>query len=724
MSRRQKNLFPELPDGKKYVSDIPELVAQWHPTKNGELLPKDISYGSGRKLWWRCAEGHEWVASANMRTNLKSGCPQCSVIRVAESHSQAFADYNLFVVNPELCEEWHPKNQKLPSEYLPKSGKKVWWQCTKDAEHVWKAQIASRTDLEGNTLIGCPFCSGKRASRNYNLSTERPELLSEWCYEKNQIKPVQLTPNSHTKVWWRCEKGHEWFAAPHNRRNGKGCPHCTHQTSRPEIRILTELMSIYENVISRHKIDGYELDIYLPDLGVGIEYDGAFWHHDKAEKDKQKQQYAENLGKRLLRVREAPLPPISEADLIVNPRVELTKDVLDKLVLTIGGDNKKIEAYVSRKTFVNEELFNTYLDYFPSPFPEKSLATLNPKLSEEWHRTKNHPLTPANFTANSGHKVWWQCEKGHEWQATIDGRNRKSGGSGCPYCSPTYRLASPENNLALQYPDLVRFFHPFKNGDLQPQDVTHGSGIPIWWQCPEDQSHEFFRSPNHMTNSKASELCPFCSGYFVSEVNCMATTHPKMAEIFHPELNTPLTPNDVTAGSHEKFWWRCERGHEWEQTAFNIERTKSKNPCPLCKTLAGRRPDIAGLLHPTKNGKLTGYELGYWSTKKVWWQCHSNPDHEWQASASVMVRPSRKALCQYCPPERIQHSISETHPLMEQAFHREKNGQLTPQNTSAGTGKKLWWICSNDPSHEWQATGANMKKVQRPDLCPTCRKTK
>ena len=59
MSRRQKDLFPELPVGKKYVSDIPELAAEWHPTKNGELVPEDISYGSGRKLWWRCAEGHE-----------------------------------------------------------------------------------------------------------------------------------------------------------------------------------------------------------------------------------------------------------------------------------------------------------------------------------------------------------------------------------------------------------------------------------------------------------------------------------------------------------------------------------------------------------------------------------------------------------------------------------------------------------------------------------------
>jgi len=40
MSRRQKDLFPELPDGKKYVSDIPALLAEWHPSKNENMLLK------------------------------------------------------------------------------------------------------------------------------------------------------------------------------------------------------------------------------------------------------------------------------------------------------------------------------------------------------------------------------------------------------------------------------------------------------------------------------------------------------------------------------------------------------------------------------------------------------------------------------------------------------------------------------------------------------------
>ena len=73
MSRRQKDLFPELPDGKKYVSDIPDLVAEWHPIKNENMLAEDVPYGAGFHVWWQCAQGHEWQASPNQRTNRGSG---------------------------------------------------------------------------------------------------------------------------------------------------------------------------------------------------------------------------------------------------------------------------------------------------------------------------------------------------------------------------------------------------------------------------------------------------------------------------------------------------------------------------------------------------------------------------------------------------------------------------------------------------------------------------
>src|SRR5207253_1198304 len=51
------------------VARFPDLVAQWHPTRNGTLLPADVNAGSHRKVWWRCPNGpdHEWCASVKTR---------------------------------------------------------------------------------------------------------------------------------------------------------------------------------------------------------------------------------------------------------------------------------------------------------------------------------------------------------------------------------------------------------------------------------------------------------------------------------------------------------------------------------------------------------------------------------------------------------------------------------------------------------------------------------
>ena len=62
---------------------------------------------------------------------------------------------------------------------------------------------------------------------------------------------------------------------------------------------------------------------------------------------------------------------------------------------------------------------------------EYNLEVIHPKVSKEWHKTKNNPLTPKEVTPGSKKKVWWQCNKGHAWEAQVTSRSR---GSGCPKC--------------------------------------------------------------------------------------------------------------------------------------------------------------------------------------------------------------------------------------------------------------------------------------------------
>ena len=51
-----------------------DLLAQWNDSKNGDLTPADVSFGSHKKIWWLCEYGHEWQAEVYSRTSGR-GCP-------------------------------------------------------------------------------------------------------------------------------------------------------------------------------------------------------------------------------------------------------------------------------------------------------------------------------------------------------------------------------------------------------------------------------------------------------------------------------------------------------------------------------------------------------------------------------------------------------------------------------------------------------------------------
>jgi len=302
---------------------------------------------------------------------------------------------SLLDCNPTVCKEWdYEKNENPPTEYNPKSGKKVWWRCSVSGDHVWEARIASRTAPNDGVLSGCPFCAGRKPSKGYNLAIVHPELLNEWDYSKNTKPPEKYVPKSNYTVWWKCLKGHEWQSKINNRANGRNCPDCNIKSSRAEMRILTELMTCFPNVMSRKKVKGFEVDIFLPDLSIGIEYDGSYWHSDKQDYDFKKQKALEAAGVRLLRVREKPLNKLSSDDIIVERVEEIEKDTINKLLLLIAPNHHATTDYLSNADWMNDDLYKSYLDNFPSPLPDNSLAENNPRLCVEWHPTKNIPLLP------------------------------------------------------------------------------------------------------------------------------------------------------------------------------------------------------------------------------------------------------------------------------------------------------------------------------------------
>ncbi|MBE6526311.1 MAG: hypothetical protein E7Z63_00865 [Thermoplasmata archaeon] len=65
-------------DGDSLAEVNPELALEWHPIKNGGLLPTSVKYYSRNRVWWRCSGcGYEWRTIIAVRSR-GAGCPNCA----------------------------------------------------------------------------------------------------------------------------------------------------------------------------------------------------------------------------------------------------------------------------------------------------------------------------------------------------------------------------------------------------------------------------------------------------------------------------------------------------------------------------------------------------------------------------------------------------------------------------------------------------------------------
>ena len=603
----------------------PEIALQWHPSKNSDCTPKDVTINSHRKVWWLGPCGHEWRASIADR-NSGRGCPYCAGKKVLKGYN------DLQTVNPTLAKEWnYEKNNGLtPEEVIPGSGQNVWWKCQRG--HEWQATIGSRNAGRGcpycsgrytikgendlqtvnptlakewniekntgltpmdvmpnsdkrvwwkcqkghewqatinsrNSGIGCPYCSGRYPIKGENdLQTLNPAIATEWHYEKNDgLIPADVMPNSDKKVWWKCRKGHEWQAVISSRTRGNGCPICSSEknTSFPEYALVYYLKKYGLEVIHSYREQGYELDVYIPVLRIAIEYDGYLWHKDKTQQDLAKNYKCAMEGIKLYRIREG-LSSLNDSstDFVVQRNQEDLSKILKLLLSEITGTVVDVDL---KRDYIAIENLREYTE------KETSLLFSNPAIAKEWNYEKNGNLKPEHFAANSHKKVWWKCPKGHEWQSTIKDRNS---GNGCPYCASKMVLKG-YNDLQAVNPSLTKEWNYEKNNGLTPVDVTPNSHLKVWWKC--SNGHEWQAA---IADRNGGRGCPYCAGKKVLKgYNDLQTINPTLANEWNYEKNNGLTPAEVTPNSHLKAWWKCSQGHEWQALICNRHKG---NGCPQC----------------------------------------------------------------------------------------------------------------------------------------------
>lgn len=473
--------------GHKIIEDktslgamFPELLEEWDYGKNS-ISPFQVAAKTIETYWWKCKSNHKWSASVANRTRRGDSCPYCN-------KSRASGEYNLTTEYPGIIDLWHyEQNLKKPEEYLPFSNDKVIFKC--QFGHSWQDKISAV--VSGNRCEVCyPRHEYQPVSEKYNLAHISPELAKEYDNKKNVMLASVVSPYSGKKVWWICSLcSYEWEATVDNRQRGKKCPKCSNWTgtSFSEQAIYYYLRQAHREVKSRYKFnvkdETIEIDIFFKALKVAIEYDGYYYHLDKAELDEKKNHLLNESGIKVIRVRESnghkkKLPELKgdfyKIDHDGSNLVNLNATIKQLLVLIkdiTEEDYGSNEIDISKDGMKIKELYR-------KDKSSKSLAKKNVTAEAQWDYEKNGDLSPHDVYPSDTTEVFWHCKVcDNKWSQRIVIRNRDSK---CPYC--TGARVNSENSFAAVQPNLLKYWDYGKN-DIDPAETKCNVKAVCFFKC-------------------------------------------------------------------------------------------------------------------------------------------------------------------------------------------------------------------------------------------------
>ena len=333
---------------------------------------------------------------------------------------------------------------------------------------------------------------------------------------------------------------------------------------------------------------------------------------------------AKKNGIFLYRLREQGLKRIDDNEVYYNEnesQVSRVKNLFEKIRNNTSKRNVKINLskWLESGKFNNDNEFRRIISFFPSPPPEKSLASFRPDLVKEWDYKKNFPLTPFMFPKSSSKESWWKCKKNHSWKNTI---NKRYNGRNCPYCSN--QLVSLENSLHKLFPKIAKEFHPTKNGKLTAKTISPGSNRNIWWHCKNN--HEWQAKPTKRKQNNRNGDCPICRSF--------GFNYPKLLKYWDYKKNK-VSPYSLRLASSKQesknLYFICKNKHSFKKNLIAFKM--SPNHCPICVSIEYLNPFLLKEWNYKKNTTISPNTYPAMSRKKVWWICKNK--HTWQDSISL-----------------------------------------------------------------------------------------
>ncbi len=197
----------------------------------------------------------------------------------------------------------------------------------------------------------------------------------------------------------------------------------------------------------------------------------------------------------------------------------------------------------------------------------------------------------------------------------------------------------------------------------------------------------------------------------------VANTYPLIAAQWSSK-NNPLTPADVSPGSHKRVWWKGSCGHEWQAIVKN--RVNGAG-CPICSgnllmsgvnDLATMKPELVSEWSD-KNLPLKPDMVLPCTNKTVWWRCIHG--HEWPAKIADRYYGSG---CPYCEGHRLYkgfNDLASNYPDLAMEWS-DKNAPKQPDEVFPKSRENVWWKC-RVCGYEWRSVINTRVKGSG---CPVC----
>lgn len=199
-------------------------------------------------------------------------------------------------------------------------------------------------------------------------------------------------------------------------------------TSKDELIIYYYIQKVFPDAISRYQFitsDGnvLEADIYIPEIKVAIEYDGAHWHKNKFDRDVLKTELFNEEGIYVIHVREyglKSLPSFYGLELWhVNPKGSVGLHT-HEYITAIMNDISKFCSDPQKKEYLSR--YSLSYDDYKLDLPDINSIFYDERVSNSvdsiwllhnyWDYEKNGRLKPENVPRDANIKVYIHCPAG------------------------------------------------------------------------------------------------------------------------------------------------------------------------------------------------------------------------------------------------------------------------------------------------------------------------